>query len=168
MFITPSLDDLLEGVVTALTTEVMPYVTNPKAQATVGMMQAVLQMIRQELPVYDRYIADEHNGMVTLFRELPGAIADATGPAADRIRARAAEVGGRQLYREPDDRAEMMAAHRACSQAIVDTLVDIDGLQRAGEARADAALQLIRSHLGPRYVRDFNTLMVGAGMIGRG
>ena len=47
-------------------------------------------------------------------------------------------------------------------------MTDLDVLQRAGETKADAALQILRTHLLPRLVHDVETLTVGAGVAGRG
>ena len=52
--------------------------------------------------------------------------------------------------------------------ALQDNMTDLDVLQRAGETKADAALQILRTHLMPRLVHDVETLTVGAGVAGRG
>ncbi|MBI2767220.1 MAG: hypothetical protein HYX53_15090 [Chloroflexi bacterium] len=168
MYTTPSPDELIEGVIVSLANDVMPAVTNAKAQATVAMAQAVLQQVRQTLPIYHQYLADEHNGMTRVFREVAALIGEAPGQAADAIRARARTLGARADYPEVVDPAALMAAHKACSQGLVDTLRDLDTLQRAGSTGAGHALATVRGHLGPRYARDAATLIVGAGMVGRG
>jgi hypothetical protein len=168
MYTTPSPDDLLEGVVISLQNDIMPAITNPRAQATVAMMQAVIQQVRQTLPRYQEYLTDEHNEMTKVFRDVAATLGTTAGPAAESVRRRAQELGGKPDLPKPVDNAELMAAHRACSQGILDTIRDLDVLQRAGNANADAALERVRAHLGPRYARDVATVIPGAGMIGRG
>lgn len=168
MLSAPSFDDLLEGVIASLQNDIMPALTNPKDMATVGMMQAVIQQIRQALPMYDVYLAEEINDMSATLRAVAAAIAGATGPDADRIRERARTMGAKPDVAIPPPRPEVMAAHKALGDALVATLTDVDALQRAGEECGDRALQIVRGHWGPRYKRDVETLLVGAGMIGRG
>ena len=168
MFTSPSMDDLIEGVIIALQSDIIPAITNPKALATAAMAMSVLQQVRQTLPVNDQYMADEHNGMTKALRDAAAAIASATGAEADRIRERAASLGARPDIPAPMPPDDLASAHRTCSQAIVDNMIDLDVLQRAGDEAADRALTILRAHLGPRYVRDVQTMIVGAGMIGRG
>jgi hypothetical protein len=168
MYTTPSPDDLLEGVIVSLAADIMPAVNNPRAQATVAMMQAILQQVRQTLPHYQEYLAEEHNGMTEVMRAVASAIGGAAGPEADRIRERATTLGGRAPFPMPVDPAEVSAGSKLLNQGILDTMLDLDVLQRAGNKDADTALGIIRTHLGPRYARDCATLLVGAGMVGRG
>lgn len=168
MFTSPSIDDVLEGVIVALSAEVLPSLNNERAMATVAMMQGVLQSIRQTLPRYDELLVVEHNDMTRTLREVASALGSASGPEADRIRARAAQLGGLPDLPAPLDRATVMAAHKALGDALVDNIEDLDALQRADIAAADDALGVIRAHLGPRHVRDMQTMTVGAGMVGRG
>ena len=86
MFTTPSPDDMIEGVIAALQNEILPFVTNPKAQAAVLISQAILQMARQSMAAHDAQILDEHNSMAALLRDVAAAIGETTGPAADAIR----------------------------------------------------------------------------------
>jgi hypothetical protein len=86
----------------------------------------------------------------------------------DAIRQRASTLGAAPDYAPLPDLAAAAAGHRALSQGIVDTLIDLDLLQRSGIPAADQALMLVRTHLGGRAVRDVQTLVVGAGMLGRG
>ena len=58
MFTTPSPDDMIEGVIAALQNEILPFVTNPKAQAAVLISQAILQMARQSMAAHDAQIAE--------------------------------------------------------------------------------------------------------------
>jgi hypothetical protein len=67
---TPSIDELLEGLIFALSDEILPYLTNEKSQATAVMMQSVIQEIRQMLPVFDVCIAEEHNQMTKVLRDV--------------------------------------------------------------------------------------------------
>jgi len=164
----PTIDDLLEGVIVSLQNEIMPFVSSPKAQAMCQMMQSLVQEVRQALPVYDTYIAQEHNEMTQVLCDVAAALGDTTGPEADRIRARAATLGALANVPMPADREPIRAAHRELGYALQDCMTDLDVLQRAGSTRADTALQSIRAHIMPRIVRDVETLTVGAGMAGRG
>ena len=165
---TPSIDDLLLGLIIAISDEIVPNLANAKAYATASMMQSVLQEIRQMVPVLDTYLVDEHNGMARTLRDVAAALSDVPGPAADRIRERAATLGQRDDLPAPPDHESIAAAHRVLGEALVANVRDLDVLQRAGDTRADAALDKIRAHLLPRYVRDVATVTVGAGMVGRG
>jgi hypothetical protein len=168
MLTAPSIDDLLEGVIIGLQNEIIPALSNPKDIATAGMMQAVIQQVRQTLANFDIYLADEHNGMTETLRKVAAELGGATGPEADAIRTRAATLGARPNLPIPLPRAEVAAAHNELGDALVDTLTDLDTLQRAGNSAADRALEILRAHWGPRYKRDVETMLVGAGMIGRG
>ena len=165
---TPSIDDLLLGLIIAITDEIVPNLANAKAYATASMMQSVLQEIRQMLPVLDTYLVDEHNGMIRTLRNAAKALGDAAGEEADRIRERASTLGQRDDLPAPPDHDAIASAHRELGEALVANVRDLDVLQRAGDTRADAALDEIRAHLLPRYVRDVATVTVGAGMVGRG
>jgi len=124
--------------------------------------------VRQALPVYDMYIAEEHNDMTRVLRDVAAALGDSTGPEADRIRARAATLGALANVPVPADQVPIRAAHRELSYALQDCMTDLDVLQRAGNTRADTALQSIRAHILPRIVRDVETLTIAGGMAGRG
>lgn len=164
----PTIDDLLEGFIVSLQTEIMPFIGSPKAQAMCQMMQSLIQEVRQVLPVYDTYIAEEHNEMMQVLRDTAVALGEVTGPEADRIRQRAQTLGARSDVPMPEDQAPIRAAHRELSYALQDSITDLDVLQRAGHSQGDAALQVIRTHLMGRIVRDTQTITVGAGMAGRG
>jgi hypothetical protein len=64
--------------------------------------------------------------------------------------------------------AELSGVYNELSQALVETLTDLDTLIRAGNPAAEQALLRVREHLGPRTAREFGTYMVSAGMVGRG
>lgn len=164
----PSIDDLLAGIIIAISDEIIPNLANAKAYATASMMQSVLQEIRQLVPVYETYLVDEHNDMTRVLRETAAVLGSPTGAEATRIHERAATLGQRADLPTPLDPAVLASAHRELGTALVDTIVDLDVLQRAGQASADAALDIVRAHLGPRYVRDAQTIVAGSGMLGRG
>ena len=164
----PNVDDLLEGFIVALQNEIMPFVGSPKAQAMCQMMQSLIQEVRQVLPVYDQFIAEEHNEMTQVLRDVAAALGDVSGPEADRIRARATSLGAKADVPMPPDQEPIRAAHRELSYALQDCITDLDVLQRAGQTEGDVALQVIRGHLMGRIVRDTATITVGAGMAGRG
>jgi hypothetical protein len=164
----PSIDQMLEGVLISISTDILPNVVNPKAAASAQMMQSVIQGIRQLLPVYDQYLAEEHNQMLAVLRDVADAIDASSGAAADRIRERAATLGQGDEIPIPIGRDVLMAAHRELGFALQESMIDLDELQRAGDSDADAGLELIRGHLGPRIARDTQTFLVGDALLGRG
>jgi hypothetical protein len=168
MFTAPDPDMLLEGLIFALQDEILPALGSPKAMTTAVMMQNVLQQIRQTLPVYLGYLVEEHNAMIGVLRDTAAALGDASGPAADRIRDRASALGATAALPVPPAVDATMDGHRRLGVALTETYRDLDELQRAGVASADAALQVVRGHFGPRYVRDVMTTSVGDGFVGRG
>jgi len=159
---------MLEGVLISLSTDILPNVVNPKAAASAQMMQSIIQGIRQLLPVYDQYLAEEHNQMMGVLRDVAAAIGDSSGAAADRIRERAATLGQGDEIPIPLEREVVMAAHRQLGLALQDSMIDLDELQRAGDSDADAGLQMVREHMGPRIMRDVQTFLVGDALLGRG
>jgi hypothetical protein len=167
---TPGLDGLIEGVIFAIRDDLMPNL-DPKAQATAAMAQSILQAVRQMLPVYEACLIDEHNGMTRTLRDAAAQLADVDGAEADRVRERAATLGQLPDRPAPPDRAELQVAHTELGRALEATIADLDVVQRAGgadAAAADQALNTVRAHLAPRYVRDYQLITVGAGFHGRG
>lgn len=164
----PTVDQILEGVLHAIDDEIIPSLNNPKAHATAQMMQSLIQGVRQMLPVLDEQLVDEHNDMIRTLADTATALGDVSGAEADRIRERAATLGEWDVLPAPPDRDAIVAAHTELGRAIEATFFDLDELQRAGVASADEALQVVRAHLGPRYVRDAETIVVGEGFVGRG
>lgn len=168
MITTPSIDQILEGVLISMDEDIVPALgASPKAHATAQMIQSLLQGVRQMLPVMDEQLIEEHNGMIRTLREAGAALGDAPGDAADRIRSRADTLGAREELPELIDRAAITASHVELGRAIEASFFDLDELQTAGVAAADDALQVIRAHLGPRYLRDVETVVAGAGFVGR-
>lgn len=159
---------MLEGVLISISTDIIPNVVNPKAHASAQMMQSIIQGIRQLLPVYDQYLAEEHNQMMEVLREVAEQLDGTSGDAADRVRERASTLGVGDEVPIPLDRESVMAAHRALGLAVQATMIDLDELQRTGNADADAGLEIIREHMGPRLVRDVQTFLVGDALLGRG
>ena len=165
---TPSIDDLLAGVIMGIDDDILPSLGNPKAQATAVMMQSILQGIRQLLPVHDQHLVDEHNAMTTVLRDTAHTLGDIEGPAADRVRDRASTLGQLDDLPAPIDRAAVAETHRELGHALEATMIDLDELQRAGETAADDALAVLRAHLAARFLRDVGTFSVGEGFVGRG
>lgn len=159
---------MLEGVIISISTDIVPNLVNPKAHASAQMMQSILQGVRQLLPVYDQYLAEEHNEMMEVLRDVAATIGESSGQAADRVRDRAATLGQGDDVPIPLDRDAVMAAHRALGLALQANMIDLDELQGAGDTEANAALDIIRGHMGPRVVRDVQTFLVGEAMLGRG
>jgi len=106
--------------------------------------------------------------MMGVLRDVAGAIGDSSGAAADRIRERAATLGQGDEIPIPLEREVVMAAHRQLGLALQDSMIDLDELQRAGDSDADAGLQMVREHMGPRIMRDVQTFLVGDALLGRG
>lgn len=168
---TPGLDGLIEGVIVGISNELMPYLSNEKAQATAAMMQSILQAVRQILPVYETCLVQEHNDMTATLRTAAEHLKAVAGPEADRIRGRAAELGQLADLPVPEDRVVVESAHTELGRALEASIADLDVLQRAGgvdASAADQALMAIRAHLAPRYLRDFQLISVGGGFLGRG
>ena len=164
----PTIDDLLEGFIIALNNEIMPFLNNPKAMATVQMMQSLLQEVRQVLPVFDRTVAEEHNQMTRTLRDVAARLEGVAGAEADRIRDRAATLGALADVPMPLDQQPVRDAHQKLGFALQDTISDLDVLQRAGETRADEALNRVREYLMPVIVNHVTAISVGGGMVGRG
>jgi len=159
---------MLEGVLISINSDIVPNLVNPKAHASAQMMQSIIQGIRQLLPVYDQYLAEEHNEMMEVLRRVADTIDGSTGSATDRIRERANTLGAGDEVPIPLEREVVMAAHRELGFSLQATMIDLDELQREGNADADAALDVVRGHLGPRLVRDVQTFLVGDALLGRG
>ncbi len=172
MMTSPTIDDLLEGVILGIQDELVPNLVGPKAQAMASMMQSILQGVRQLLPVYNEYLIDEHNAMTRTLQAAAANLAGVGGPEADRIRASASGVGQLADIATLPDMDVVKSQHRSLTAAFETAIADLDVLQRAGGPEADAAneaLNTLRAHLGPRYVRDTETFIIaGSGMIGRG
>lgn len=168
MITSPSIDDMLEGVVVALETDILPNLENPKAQASAQMMQSLLEGVRQLLPVYESSLVAEHNSMNEALRNAAAALASIEGPAADRVRERAATLGSAEDLPAPADPAATVAAHRARTEAVRDSLYDLDELQRDGVSEADESLTVFRAMLTPHYLHYMGTFPMQGGMLGRG
>ena len=167
MISSPTVDQILEGVLMSLEDEIVPSLDNPKAHATVQMIQSLLQGVRQMLPVLDQQLVDEHNDMIRTLRDAGDALGSAAGPAADRIRERAATLGSRSELPPPMDRAAALAAYEELSRGIEASFRDLDELLRSDVPTAQASLDIIRGHLMPRYLRDVAAVQVGEGFVGR-
>jgi hypothetical protein len=171
MMTTPGIDGLIEGVIFGIANELMPHLSNEKAMASAAMMQSILQGVRQIIPMYDAALIEEHNSMTATLRATAEQLASLTGAQADAIRERADRLGQRPDYPAPTNREEVISAHSELSRALESSISDLDVIQRsagADAAVAEDALAIIRTHLAPRYLRDFATIQVGAGFLGRG
>lgn len=168
MIVNPSVDQILEGVMMSLEDDIAPAVTNPKASATIQMIQSLLQGVRQMLPVLEAQLVEEHNDMIRTLQESAAALGDASGPAAERVRERAATYGSWDELPSPLDRDGVIAAHTELGRAIEASFYDLDELLRDGVESANGALDVVRGHIGPRCVRDADVITVGDGFVGRG
>ena len=166
----PGMDGMLEGVIVGITNELIPFLSNEKAVATAMMMQSILQGVRQTLPVYDSYLVLEHNDMTATLRTAAAALEGVAGGEAARIRERGAILGALPDLPAPPDPTEVARAYTELGRALEATIADLDVIQRAGgpdAAAADTALNAVRAHLAPRYLRDFSTFTLAGGFIGR-
>jgi hypothetical protein len=168
MYTKPSAGDMIDGVLSTLMRDVLPELTSQKAVVAVVMAQALLENVKQRIPVEQQIMAAEHNQMVELFGRMAATAGGGDSPEAARIRDRGATLGQRQPVAAIPAYAELQDSYRELSDGLVDTLRDLDVLITAGSAAAEAALQDMRAYLGPRTVADFTTYFVGAGMAGRG
>ena len=165
---TPTIDDILEGLIVALQNEIIPHLSNAKSVATAMMMQSLVQQVRQVLPMMDAAIANEHNEMTRTLRETAALLGNVAGSEADRIRERAATLGNLADVPVPVDQSPVRDAHARLGYALQDTISDLDVLQRAGHASADAALNRVREFLLPTILQNIAAISVGGGMVGRG
>ncbi|MGZ0178639.1 MAG: hypothetical protein ACKVIQ_17370 [Acidimicrobiales bacterium] len=168
MITSPTIDDLLEGVIIALEADVLPALDQPKAQASVQMIQSILQGVRQLLPVYEPSLVLEHNEMNAALRDAAEKLADVVGPEAERVRERAATIGGEPDMAPPADAEAVRAAHRQRTEAVRDCVYDLDVLQREGIAAADESLTVLRAMLTSHYLNYMATFPMQGGMLGRG
>lgn len=163
----PSSDELLEGCIISLQNDILPNLANEHAQVCTVMMQALLQCVRQRIPVEQQIMAAEHNQMIALFHDLEP-LANAESTAGKRLRDRARECASRDQLPAPPAFDDVVARYRNLSEAVIDTLDDLDALISEGDPSAQEALLKVRTYLGQRTATDFATLVVGAGMAGRG
>lgn len=168
MITSPSIDDLLEGVILAVESDIMPHLENQKAQASAQMMQSLLQGIRQLLPVYESSLVDEHNAMNAALRDAAACLDGVAAPEADRVRERAATLGAADDLPAPADMETTRLAHRERAEAVRDCMYDIDVMQREGVEAADASLDVLRAMLTPQYLQYMGTFPMQGGMLGRG
>ena len=133
----PSIDDLLEGVIKVLGEEVPPAVTGAKPQASTAMAMSLLQTVRQLLPVYDEYLVEEHNDMISVLADTAAALGN------DEIAALS-----------PDDVAALAEeADRPEAQAVVLSCTDM---------RAAEAVVAIERRLGKPVVTSNQAMMHAA------
>lgn len=168
MYSRPSIDDVLDAVSISLVNDVMPNLTSEKAQTAVVMMQGLLQQAKQVVHVEQQMMAAEHNEMTATLRDVGAIVGESAGEEAERIRARAQELGNLPDIAPLPAWEDLNSAYFTLSKALVDTLYDLDALVRAGNSAGEQALLRLREHLGPRTAREFATYTVGAGMAGRG
>lgn len=167
MYSTPSIADVIEGIQVSLQNDILPEVHSQNAQVAVVMIQALLQTIVQRYPVEQQLMAAEHNDMAQTLRDV-AAIVNSPSEAAISIRKRGEALGSRPDYPAIPTNAEIVDSHRELSQAIVDTITDLDTMLRDGDEVAGKALQRVRQHAAARTVQEFSIYTIGAGMAGRG
>ena len=166
----PGMDGMLEGVIVGIANELIPFLSNEKAVATAMMMQSLLQGVRQTLPVYDSYLVLEHNDMTSTLRTAAAALDGVAGEEAARVRERGATLGALADLPAPPDSADVARAYNELGRALEANIADLDVIQRGGGAdatAADTALDAVRAHLAPRYLRDFSTFTIAGGFVGR-
>jgi hypothetical protein len=168
MYTKPGVADMIDGVLASLQRDIMPELQSQKAMVALVMAQALLEGVKQRVPVEQQIMATEHNQMTALYRRMAELIGDAPGAEAGRIRERARTLGSRADLPVPVAFDDLMQAYRDLSQGLVESLDDLDHLIRDGNDSTETALQAMRVYLGPRTIADFTTYFVGAGMAGRG
>ena len=168
MYVKPSVDEFLDAVSITLAKEIAPELQTEKAQISLAMIQTILQCAKQIAHAEQQIMAAEHNEMTQMFRDVGAIIGESPGEEADRVRARARDLGSREDLAAIPAWAELSAAYNELSAAVVATLEDVDGILRSGNAVGEEALTRVRALLGPRTAREFGTYMVSAGMVGRG
>jgi len=164
----PSIDDLLEGVIVAISTEIVPSLADAKAHASAAMIQSLLQSIRQILPVRDAYLVEEHDEMIATLANMCTELSEVEHDAAIRLRERLGQYSDHPELPAPLPYETIAAQHHELSTALEGSLYELDEMQRAGITEADVALNHVRAHLGPRFVRDAATITIEGGMVGRG
>lgn len=168
MITSPTIDDMLEGVIVAIETDILPNLDDQTAQASAQMMQSLLQGVRQLLPTYESSLVDEHNAMNAALLKAAAALAQVQGSEANRIRERASLLGAADDLPAPADVEQTRLAHRSRAEAIRDCLYDLDVMQRAGVQAADESLDILRAMLTPQYLHYMGTFPMQGGMLGRG
>lgn len=168
MYTRPRAADMIDGVLSTLLRDVMPELTSQKAVVAVIMAQALLENVKQRIPVEQQLMAAEHNQMIELYGRMASTIGAASGQEAERIRERGRTLGTREPVATIPAYTDLQDSYRELSAGLVETLRDLDPLIVAGNADAEAALQDMRGYLGPRTIAEFTTYFVGAGMAGRG
>lgn len=168
MYTKPSAADMIDGVLSTLMRDVMPELTSQKAVVAVVMAQALLENVKQRIPVEQQLMAAEHNQMIELFGRMAETAGAGDTAAAARIRGRGETLGQRDPLPALPAYGDLQDSYRELSQGLVETLIDLDTLITGGSEAAEAALQDMRGYLGPRTIAEFTTYFVGAGMAGRG
>lgn len=168
MFSIPSIADVIEGINASLQNDVMPEVQSQNAQVAVVMIQALLQTIVQRYPVEQQLMAAEHDDMAAVLRDVAGMVNGSVCEAASAIRKRGEFLGAQPDFAPMPACADIVAAHRELSDAIIATMTDLDTMLREGDEAAGRALTRIRQHAAARTVQEFGIYTVGAGMAGRG
>ncbi len=168
MYTKPSISDLLRAVIVAMNREIAPDLSSSRSKVALLMAQTLLQGAIQRLQAEPATIAAEHNEMTALYRTLAQTLGECTGEAAERVRQRSLTLGALPDVPAPYPASELAELHHKLSEGLIGTLDDLDGMLRAGEARAQAALDQVRQHLMVRTARDFQTQMVNPGsLVGR-
>ncbi|MCC7365075.1 MAG: hypothetical protein IT303_11950 [Dehalococcoidia bacterium] len=164
----PNSDDILEAIQIALERDVLPECTTARGQMAVVLAQALLQMAREVIPVQQQYLAEEFNALKQTLAVMAKELDGVSGPEADRVRERAASFAAQPDFPVIPPLAELLAAHDAVKTALEENMLDTDVLIRGGHGGAMEAVTRYREVMGPMIARDFATMVVGAGMVGRG
>jgi hypothetical protein len=160
MYTKPSILHLLQTVQSALEQDIAKELSSSQAKTALAMVQALLQWVVQRVQNDTPALTAEHNEMITLHHMLAAQIAGCSGEAAARIEQRGATLGKREPIPAPYPFERLADAHHELSEGLISTLSDLDELLRAGESRAQSALETLRRHMVRRAMLEHQTQTV--------
>lgn len=168
MYSKPNIEDMLRAAMVSLSRDIAPALKSSQARSAevcLAMVQSLLQGAIQRVGSERQDMVSDHNEMTALYRTLAERLQNSAGAAAERIRQRGADLGGRPDIPAPYPDQELAQAHRKLSDGLLETLLDVDQLFHSGDPSAEDALRLLRSHLALRSSREFHTLLVNPGSL---
>lgn len=165
MYINPSIQSMLETVISSLARDIAPELSSSRAKTCLGMAQSMLQCVMKRASQEHEQLCREHNEMTALLRDIAAELTASTGGAAERIQERSLRLGGQPDLPAPPPLDALRSAYSELSGALVNTLDDLDELMRNGEGKAQAALERLRRYLLTRTLREVETMQVNPGSL---